>query len=459
MIQGKSLLDPALTLSENVKKTSARWNPLRKVDTLGQFDFATGVVMLDSLESHHVKGVSLAYLESEEKFDLMTYTRLAKCLPLVVHEYTHFVDCTSTVWGLRHLSMLHRAYTCDTNDESKFHVMRTCYNHLKRIKLPDYYTIVENQFDTARPWQWRATSGREFRYDGKPSERPIFFIRFFNENWGPIVRSPISTISLLETCAMAAELDAHASLLKRIENDGERLIQTKIFENESFEYVYNPELTEYSVCVHLVANCFNAKEAMQAFWGSAIIARVVLNSSKDVYRLILKNIKTFFDGVRLRPSEPEAKAIRRGLENYDSGVLFYVLCLSMDRGSLDSAGDFAMSLLSTLRLKYEVHYVLDYEKAMLQEAQNVLAEVGASSIYTLATLAKAGYENLNSMIGKYGMINLHKMNLPPVLLGDNSEYKFQDMDGNKLKNLEVESSFLEMLDGQFKMQTFGDACI
>lgn len=458
MIQGKKLYDPKLTLSENVRKTGARWNPLRKVDTLGQFDFPTAVVMLDSLESHHVKGVSLADLKSEEKFDLANYTRLSKCLPLAAHEYTHFVDCTSTLWGLRHLSMLHRAYTCATTDESKFHVMRTCYNHLRRIKLPDYYTTVSDQLDAARPWQWRATSGREFRHDGRPGERPIFFIRFLNKDGKSIVRSPISTVSLLETCAMAAELEAHSSLLKRIEGDGERIVQTKIFENESFDYIYNPELTEYSVCVHLVANCFDAKEAMQAFWGSAIIARVVLNSSKDVYGLVLKNIKILFDGVGLRHAQPEARAIRRGLENYDPGVLFYVLCVSMGRGSLDSTGDFAMSLLATM-LKYGVHYVRDYEKTMLQEANNILAEVSESSVGTLATLVEAGYENLNSMIGKYGMINLHKMNLPPVLLGDNSEYKFHDVDGNKLKDLDVEGSFLEMLDGQSKMQTFGDACI
>ncbi|WP_155950768.1 hypothetical protein [Pseudomonas taiwanensis] len=459
MIQGKKLFDPKLTLSQNVRNTGARWNPLRRIDTLGQFDFPTAVVMLDSLETHHVKGVSLADLESEEKFDLATYTRLAKCLPLAVHEYTHFVDCTSTLWGLRHLSMLHRAYTCETTDENKFHVMRACYNHLKRIKLPDYYSIVSGQYDASFPWNWRATSGREFRHDGRPGERPIFFIRFFNETWEPIVRSPISAISLLETCAMAAELDAHASLLKRIEDDNERLIQTKIFEKESFESIYNPELTEYSVCVHLVANCFGAKEAMQAFWGSAIIARVVLNSSKDVYRLVLKNIKVFFDGIGLLNSQPEAKAIRRGLDNFDPGVLFYVLCLSMGRGSLNSQSEFALSLMSTMLLKYGVHYVRDYERTMLEEAGNILAEVGASTVGTLATLVEAGHANLSSMVGKYGTINLHKMNLPPVLLGDNSEYKFHSVDWNKLKDLDVELSFLEMLDGQSKMQTFGDACI
>lgn len=452
------MLNQNLSLAKKVKKTSARWNPLRRVDTLGQFDFTTCIVMLDSLEAPSVKGISLADLKSEVKIDLATYSRLTKVLSLAVHEYTHFVDSTSTLWGLRHLRMLHRAFTCDITDESKFHVMRTCYTHLKRIKLPDYYTTVTKEFDTARPWQWRPTSGREFRYDGKPSERPIFFIRFFNKNWEPIVRSPISTISLLETCAMAAELKATISLLTRIQDDDERTVQTKIFETETMAYLYNENLTEYSVCAHLVANRFNASEASFTFWASAIIARVVLNSSQDVYRTVLKNIKAFFDVVGLSNGKPEAKAIRRGLENCDPGVLFYVLCLTMDENALDSVSDFAMSLVATL-IRFGVHYNKDYERTALEEAESIIQEVSTSRVKTIADLAAAGLENLTNMVGHYGLMDLQKMNLPPVLLGDSSIHNFHNVEQNCLKNFDIEESYLEMFDGQLQMESFGDACI
>ncbi|NSX12208.1 hypothetical protein HTX81_26785 [Pseudomonas lini] len=452
------MVEQNLSLAEKVKKTSARWNPLRKVDTLGQFDFNTCIVMLDSLETKSVKDITLADLKSEEKFDVVTYSRLTKALALAVHEYTHFVDSTSTLWGLRHLRMLHRSFTCDMTDESKFHVMRTCYTHLKRIKLPDYYTTVTKEFDTARPWQWKATSGREFRYDGKPGERPIFFVRFFNENWEPIVRSPISTVSLLETSAMAAELRATASLIRRIQDDGERAVQTKIFENETMAYLYNENLTEYSVCAHLVANRFNASEASLTFWASAIIARVVLNSSQDVYKAVLKNIKIFFDIVGLRNGQPEAKAIRRGLENCDPGVLFYVLCLRMDRNALDSVADFAMTLVATL-MRFGVHYNKDYVTTALAEAENIMEEVRSSRFKTIVDMAAAGFENLINTVSQYGMMDLHKMNLPPVLLGDSTLHNFHDVEHNCLNNFNVEDSYFEMLDGQLQMESFGDACI
>lgn len=337
-------------------------------------------------------------------------------------------------------------------------MMRSCYTYLKRIKLPDYYTTVTKEFDTSRPWQWRPTSGREFRPDGKPGERPIFFIRFFNENWEPIVRSPISTISLLETSAMASELEATISLINRIQDDDERTVQSKIFQDETMEYLYNERLTEYSVCAHLVANRFNVKEANRAFWASAIISRVVLNSSQKVYKTVLKNIKVFFDVVGLRSGQPEAKAIRRALENYDAGALFYVLCLKMELDALDSTMDFAMSLVATMAM-FGVHFKQDYEKTALEEAELILAELQTSANSTIVEISKAGFCNLNEVIGGFGRMDLHQMSLPPVLLGDSTEHKFHDIAYNTLNNLSVDDSYYEMLDGQLQMESFGDACL
>ena len=450
--------DSDKTLVEEIKESSARWNPLRQVDTLGRFDFNTCVVMLDSLESHAVKGIALSDLDSVEKIDLATCERMMKALVLAVHEYTHFVDCTSTVWGLRHLRMMHRAYVCVGNDESKFHVMRTYYTHLKRLKFPEYYTTVAEHFDTKRPWRSYLTSGREFRPDGRPGERPILFVRFFNEQWEPIVRSPISTISLLEVGAMAAEMDTAMSLLRRIGDEDQRLVATSLYERETFEYLYNPKLTEYSVCAHLVANHFNQSEATLAFWAASIIAKIALNASLDVFNIILKNIRVFFDAVGLRYSDVEAKAIRRALGNYDVGALFYVICLLMDKGALKTPASFGASMVITMA-RLGVHYERDYERTALQEAQGIFAEIKENSFDTIVRVASAGFENLNTMIGGFGMLKLSQMHLPPVLLGDSKQHEFHPVDSNMLKGVELEASYYEMCEGQERMQNFGDACI
>lgn len=447
-----------LTLAQQVKKTSTRWNPLRKVDTLGQYDFCTCVVMLDSLEANSIKGISLTDLESEHKIDITSYSRLSKSLALAVHEYTHFVDSTSTLWGLRHLRLLNRAYTCNLTDESKFHVMRTFYTHLKRIKLPDYYTTVDDELDASKPWQWAITSGREFRYDGTPGERPIFFVRFLNERSQHIIRSPLSTVSLLETCAMAAEFEATISLLNRIEDDEQRTIQIRLFEKEAMSYLYNKNLTEYSVCAHLVANRFNIPEATIALRAASIIARIVLNSSQSVYKLIVKNIKVFFDTVGLRNGQPEAKAIRRGLENYEPGVLFYVLCVKMEARGLNSISELAMPLMITLA-QFGVIYNKNYNETAAQEAESIFQELVTSSNNTIAKIAKAGLDNFTKTVGNYGLMDLHQMNLPPALLGDSTIHKFHNSAENKLKDFDVDDSYFDLINGQLQMESFGDACI
>ncbi len=452
------MLEEDSTLVEKVKVTSARWNPLRRVDTLGRFDFNTCVVMLDSLQFSSVQGVSLADLKSDDKIDVSNCERLIKALALAVHEYTHFIDFTSTLWGLRHLRMLHRAYTCDLTDEFKFHAMRTYYMHLKRLKFPDYYTAVNNKYDkSGGSWGARVTAGREFRADGKPGERPILFVRFTNEKDELIVRSPISVISLLETGAMAAEIGATQSLIKRIDDDGQRKVQEMLYSDQLLKYLYDENLTEYSVCAHLVANHFNQKDAGIVFFASGVIARVVLNSSKDVYDVVLKNINVFLEKFRARYSEPDAKAIRRAIGNYDPGALFYVLCFKMESSALDSKFDFAMSLITTMAM-FGIHFEKDYKRTALEEAEMIFGELRTSPIRTVAETATAGFENFTRMIGDFGTIDLHNMNLPPVLLGDNEEYEFHTVAHNRLNGMGVEDAYLEMWDGQQRMQQFGDAC-
>lgn len=218
------------TLVKRVRDSGSRWNALRKVDTLAMFDFGTSIVTLDSLHLPEVAGVKLTDLSSAYQLDFQTFERQSKALSLAVHEYTHFVDSTSTVWGLRHLKVLDKAYSCSMADESGFYVMRQCYNHLKRLKLPDYYTAVPEIHAATRPWRWALSAGREFKHDGKPGDRPILFSRFSNADGELLARSPISVISLLETNAMAEEIEVSAVLNSRLGD--ERVVQERVYERK-----------------------------------------------------------------------------------------------------------------------------------------------------------------------------------------------------------------------------------
>jgi hypothetical protein len=94
------------------KEKNAKGNQLSAVDVLGSFDFATNLISLDSIEAKDLSSLVMNREEDSPLPDEIVFG-LRKVLPLAIHEYTHFIDATSTVWGINHLSKMRFAYECD----------------------------------------------------------------------------------------------------------------------------------------------------------------------------------------------------------------------------------------------------------------------------------------------------------------------------------------------------------
>ena len=88
-------------LYEDYKKSTKKWNCLAAVDTLGRMDFATTIVSLDGFS---IQDLDLSLPRGREAFSV------------AIHEYTHFLDYTSTLWGLRGLKLMNDAYIAILND-------------------------------------------------------------------------------------------------------------------------------------------------------------------------------------------------------------------------------------------------------------------------------------------------------------------------------------------------------
>lgn len=93
------------------KKNFKAYNCLNDVDILGSFDFNNAIVSLDSLNRHdidrvqHLFGGRILNTEESSALTVDQYLIAAKVFPLAIHEYTHFLDATSTLWGFRHLAL------------------------------------------------------------------------------------------------------------------------------------------------------------------------------------------------------------------------------------------------------------------------------------------------------------------------------------------------------------------
>lgn len=438
---------------KDFKETSSRWNCFKKTDTLGRFDFCTNIVSLESLHPQNVHNISVDQM-CVDPIEFETYQRYSKAFPLIAHEYTHFLDSTATVWGFNRLTLMESAYTCPLDNEHKFKVIKEFYDYCRRIKLPDYYTTYDKSVNAERPWKYFVTCGVEFTNIGTPSKRPIAFVRFFNADDEAITRTPISMVSLLENTAMAEELEVKAALVERLM--GEKSIEAYVLQKELMDYIYNPELTEYSVCAHLLANRQDCKDARVAFHCSGIISRLTLNATPMVFTTVRRNLDPYLRRYGIPKDSPPHRNIKAALKEENHGILYYLIAMQLPDGCLDTLQTFVFGLASSLRVlgipvDTYMHHARDSVKQSADKLKNSRSEY-------FKVLAESGLDNFEKLSKLGSPLVFSDFSLPPAILGDLSHYQFNPAEGNRLKDIDLEDMYSEMVKGQVRFEQFGMAC-
>jgi hypothetical protein len=457
---------PNMEVSEFQHKTR-RWNCFSATDTLGSFDFYTSIVALDSLTS---TDVSIAQqklqefsrnraIDSEVSLDSDSYCQIAKVFPLAAHEYTHFIDATSTLWGLKHLKMMKEAY--ESNDltggsESDFHKAKKYYDHIRMLRLPKYYTLRNTSSSNTKPWRYEFSAGLLFDSKGFSSDRTVVFTRFSNSNGDFLVRSPISNVSLLEMSAMAQEVLTNVFLLSNADNDF-RAVEGAFYSEKLMRYLYNPDITEYSVCVHLVANSLRLNDVLMAFEICAALSGIILNVPEDYFSTIAANCP-IADILEKPSGHQSVEYFKNGLLSCDHGTLFYLLCRALpkdDQISTQSIQGFAES--SAERVGIDTQEMRS--KAML-EADEIYQQIKATIIPDIARLAEAGYANFKKIIRGRGSLPFTQLHLPPVLLSDSTSSVIFPSESNQLATFDIDSAFTFLYEyGQAWVERFSEACV
>lgn len=323
---------------------------MSKVDLLGSLDFWSLTISLDSLHPRDTDGLTVKDIFSDETptLDFTEYKRRKKVLPLAAHEYTHFVDATSTLWGLKHLSYINDCNINEKGDETQFHLLKRSYDYMRSIRLPDYYTTVSSTVPTNRPWRSDTTSGVIFSSEGKLTDRPIVFVNFNNENGKRFVRSPLSMISLLEASAMANEIEVRSTLIQRLTKD-ERLIEQHHFNEELLSYIYNPDITEYSACFHLLANSQNEKDIGIASKCTGILVRTILNVPEIAFSTAANNISAYADAIKHDINHLAVQRIQMAMNYKNRGALFFLIVTLLPMGSTINEHAFFKGLEAALK--------------------------------------------------------------------------------------------------------------
>ncbi|MGX4643473.1 hypothetical protein [Massilia sp. SYSU DXS3249] len=445
---------------DQLKDTRSRWSILSKVDQLGAIDFWTLTISLDALSPTDTAGLSVDDLQLPKGtiFNYAEYERRKRVLALAAHEYAHFVDATSSLWGMRHLSYINACHNVGSRSEAEFFVLKHAYDYMRSIRLPDYYTTINRKLPSQRPWGSDITSGVLFSSDGRITDRPVIFMNFLTTDGDRIVRSPLSVVSLLEASAMAKEIEVRMRLIAHLQ-EPEKKVEEHLLREELLNYIYNPEITEYSACFHLLANLQNEKDLGIVSRAVGKLSRIVLNAPQIAFITASKGIKAYADKIRLPQTSLEVERMKSALEKYDRGALFFLIAVLLPKDSLESEKMFLSGLEIALR-----SVGLSIEKirrGSYQEAENLQAELSTSALQSIKSFAICGYENFKKIFPAGLEYPLEQLSLPPALHGDAdmTPYTFNARQTNSLRTFNLETAYDELVKCQLKAENFADACL
>jgi hypothetical protein len=418
-------------------------------DTLGSFDFFTCIICLDSIDNDR-------FNEFLEAIAAKNYLVLGKVTPLAVHEFTHFVDSTSTVWGMNHLRKMNEAY-CSNNamggSEYEFYKAKRFLEHARSLRLPDYYTLIDGSKTPDRPWQSRITMGKKFGLDGKLSGEPVLFSHFSNAHGDLLARSPVSTVSILEASAMANEVITRLSLINELD-DADKLVENGAYQRESLSFIYNQNITEYSVCVHIVANCLLCKDIFVAFQICSIITRLVLNFPSTLIENVLAS--EIHDILDIPKDHEFEKRVRSGIRGRDLGILYFLICSALPKNTADDP----KAMIAGIRLALEkINLSLDLlREEARKEIESIANDLNDSKLKAIRLLSRAGFDNFSKIPFTTSGLNVSDLSLPSVYLGDGTEVDIFRNDNSQLKDVGIEEIFDELYAGQEWVERFSEAC-
>lgn len=436
-------------------------NCFSKVDTLGSFDFFNYIVFLESIQPEDVIEAAKSSLavKNRVKLSVEQLHALNKVFPLAIHEYTHFVDSSSTLWGLRYMRLLDTGYQAFGHRDgvAAFPPAKQLYDFGRSIRWPDYYTEKYSSGDPSlRPWSWEITGGRVFDGQGRPTTRPIIFVRFGDNKGHNIVRSPLSSVSVLEASAYAQELSFLLSGTTQLDDD-RRMVEMRHISNKTLDYIYHQELTEYSVCAHLFAVHQRCTDIGVAYRCVSVLARWVLNLPVTALPNILAQLGATLQQVNgWSPESQPTELFRDAVRLHDLGALYYLLVICLPPNSYVSSDNLSAGLAASLgRLGLDPDELKVLADAEATAAADVLY---ASPIEQIRSLGAAGIRNYRTISWEATELPWGSLHLPKAMLGDLSLTHLFHTHDNVLADYDVDKSYEALFTRERWVRGFAEAC-
>jgi len=270
MTSGSGFPERLRKLAELESGDYTRWNVIPNLSVVASYSFTTQTIELAEVSAQRYMGALSGDPAAQNKV-----------LPLLLHEWRHWLDHIGTVWGQRLLTLGYNAIHARlAGKETDFRRIVDFRRKLRDDRFEKFYSEIYKQDDPAqavRGWRYEFSTGARFDHNGVPSEEhPIIFTRFRWLGGSLACRVPLSVASLLETSAMHFEFEAESVTIGNLSEDEQQnaleALQTRYLDN-----FYKPALTDYSVAAHAVSNIVGPSDVPRCLQLSSALANVALN--------------------------------------------------------------------------------------------------------------------------------------------------------------------------------------
>lgn len=220
--------------------------------------------------------------------------------------------------------------------------------------------------------------------------------------------------------------------------------------------IYNKELTEYSACVHMLANQQQCKDIIQAFILVSIITRIVLNCTEEVFNKIIDNDK-FTNIFDFPETEPFIQRLKEGLKHKNIGVLYFIIVFGLPENSYLNPIVATKGVQESIKkLGIDIEFITKSAINHIEKNTTKLIESSISSIVQIAESAKTNFKciKISSPI-----LEFDKLHLPKVILGDSTEVLIFNNKNNSLAELDLDKCFDELAEGESWVRRFSEGCI
>lgn len=254
----------------------------------GHYDFFTGLITLDKFTQKDMSLVKLALNKLPPPTNTPEAITLRDIRALVKHEITHFLDHSTTIWGIefifRRSRLIQFLMRPGANAQQAFEVYlinaAELQMHSELISI--HKDITFDQCDIVK-----------HKLVQNDIYGPIIIIKFFQGDI-LICDVPLSMLSLLEANAIANEYLSRFDDLAQMDQAQKSIAEAAV-ERKLKKILNEPDLAEYSVLINLAKIHFTFFDSLQLLSYISILVNYCLNVSISTLRVISENIRHSFE--------------------------------------------------------------------------------------------------------------------------------------------------------------------